>query len=90
MIHGLDTSFWIAHEVSGHAKHHSARARLSELKQAGDQFALTPLVIAEFIHVVTDPKRHTHPLNMDQALGRAEAWLQPTVAPDAGCCAGER
>jgi len=33
-------------------------------------------VLAEFVHVVTDLKRFTQPLTMDQALERAESWWE--------------
>ena len=80
MIHGIDTGFLIATEVVDHADHASARLIYSRLRTAGDRFALTPQVLAEFIHVVSDPKRFSQPLTMDAALSRAEAWwLTPEV-----------
>ena len=74
MIHGLDTSFLVAVEVSSHAEHDDCRARLQRLLKAGDQFALAPQVLAEFIHVVSDSKRFASPLPMAQAIARAESW----------------
>lgn len=37
-------------------------------------FALTPQILAEFIHVVTDSRRFSSPLNLEQAVERAEIW----------------
>lgn len=74
MPHGLDTSFLVAAEVAGHVEHTAARARLKELRQASDRFALTPQVLAEFIHVVTDGKRFRQPLPMAAALARSNVW----------------
>ncbi len=74
MKHGLDTGFLVAAEVSEHSGHLAARQRLRQFRAAGDRFALAPQVLAEFIHVVTDPKRFSQPLTMDQALDRAEVW----------------
>lgn len=74
MTHGFDTSFLVAAEVAGHAEHAAARSRLKELRQAGDNFALAPQVLAEFIHVVTDGNRFTQPLAMAAALTRSNAW----------------
>ena len=74
MSHGIDTGFLVAAEVLEHPNHLSARQCFSELRAAGDSFALVPQVLAEFIHVVTDPKRFRSPLPMDEALERAEAW----------------
>jgi predicted nucleic acid-binding protein len=55
MIHGLDTGFLGAAEVSAHATHADARATLAQVLTAGDFIAISPQVLAEFIHVVTDP-----------------------------------
>ena len=74
MTHGLDTGFLVAAEVTVHPDHLSARQMLQRYRSAGDRFALTPQVLAEFIHVVTDPKRFTEPLSIEQALTRAELW----------------
>jgi predicted nucleic acid-binding protein len=78
MTHGLDTSFLVAAEVSSHADHAASRAQLQRLLKAQDEFALVPQVLAEFIHVVTDPKRFSAPLTVAQAIERAEAWWNAT------------
>lgn len=74
MIHGLDTGFLVAAEVAEHADHSTARQALSTLVAAGDRMALAPQVLAEFIHVVTDPRRFTGPLSVDEARDIAEQW----------------
>src|SRR5687768_5715533 len=74
MIHGLDTGFLVAAEVTEHAEHSEARATLARLVGAGDKFAIAPQVLAEFIHVVTDPRRFTRPLDMAAANQAAEQW----------------
>ena len=74
MIHGLDTGFLVAAEVSEHADHGEARAILSRVLSAGDVVAIAPQVLAEFIHVVTDPRRFTQPLDMNAARDVAEQW----------------
>jgi hypothetical protein len=33
-------------------------------------------MLAEFIHIITDPKRMPQPLSMADAIGRAEHWWQ--------------
>src|SRR5712691_7153295 len=78
MTHGFDTSFLVAAEVLGHPDHQTSRTRLRSLRSAGDDFAIAPQVLAEFVHVVTDPRRFSHPLNIDAALSRAEAWWSST------------
>ncbi len=76
MTYGIDTGFLVAAEVAGHPDHVAARQMLLQFRANGDRYALTPQVLAEFIHVVTDPKRFTHPLTMAQALERANAWWE--------------
>ncbi len=74
MMHGLDTGFLVAAEVSEHLEHADARLALSRLLGAGDSIAIAPQVLAEFIHIVTDPRRFTHPLDMTAARQLAEQW----------------
>jgi predicted nucleic acid-binding protein len=72
MIHGLDTGFLVAAEVREHAAHGDARATLAQVLSAGDVIAVAPRVLAELIHVVTDPRRFTQPLDMNAARHVAE------------------
>lgn len=74
MKHGLDTSFLVAVEVAGHKDHRIARAIAESLRRRGDRFVIAPQILAEFLHVVTDSKRFSSPLPMEQALHRARAW----------------
>ncbi len=74
MIHGLDTGFLVAAEVREHAEHADARVTLAHLLSAGDVIAIAPQVLAEFIPVVTDPRRFTQPLDMNAARHIAEQW----------------
>jgi predicted nucleic acid-binding protein len=74
MTHGRDTSFLVAVEVASHEEHAACRARLQKLLKAGDTFSLVPQILAEFIHVVTDPRRFSSPLTQEQAIARAEIW----------------
>jgi predicted nucleic acid-binding protein len=74
MIHGLDTGFLVAVEVAEHQSHAAARTKLAELIASGDTLAIAPQILAEFLHVVTDPKRFGNPLEMSAAIGLAEHW----------------
>src|SRR5437667_10116140 len=74
MMHGLDPGFLVAAEVTEHAEHTDARATLARLLGAGNRIAIAPQVLAEFIHIVTDPRRFTHPLDMGAARQLAEQW----------------
>ena len=68
MIHGLDTGFLVAAEVTEHGEHTGARATLARLLAAGDLIAMAPQVLAEFIHIVTDPRRFRQPLGHCQLI----------------------
>jgi predicted nucleic acid-binding protein len=74
MTHGLDTSFLVAVEVGTHEEHASCRTRFQKLLKTGDTFSLVPQILAEFIHVVTDPRRFSAPITMEQAIERADVW----------------
>jgi predicted nucleic acid-binding protein len=74
MRHGLDTTFLVALEVACHADHAASRALAETLRQNGDRFAIAPQVVAEFVHIVTDARRFSAPLNMAQAVERAQVW----------------
>ncbi len=74
MVHGLDTGFLVAAEVVEHTDHAAARQRIGRLVAAGDRIAIAPQVLAEFIHVVTDPRRFAQPLRMDEARHIAQQW----------------
>ncbi|MBM3998052.1 MAG: type II toxin-antitoxin system VapC family toxin [Planctomycetes bacterium] len=75
MIHGIDTSFLVAVELSSHSQHVAARQLLLSLHQIGDRFGLAPQVLAEFVHIVTDSRRCAKPLTMGDALDRAsQLW----------------
>lgn len=80
MTRGIDTSFLVAIEVSSHAEHARARAQFQTFIQAGDRFALAPQILAEFIHVVTDARRFSAPLELEQAIQRAEIWWSAAEA----------
>ena len=87
MIHGLDTSFLVAAELLEHPSHQAALAKIPALLDEGDDFAIAPQVLTEFIHAVTDSKRFTSPIPMNAARDIAQKWwtmkevLQ--VTPDA-------
>ena len=88
MIHGLDTGFLVAAEVGERAEHAGARTTLTQVLSAGDVIAIAPQILAEFIHVVTDPRRFTQPLDMNAARHVAEQWWTSSdvvqAFPDAG------
>jgi predicted nucleic acid-binding protein len=60
--------FLVAYEAAGHSQHTASRALFSQRLSIGDDFALAPQVLAEFVHVLTDQTRIAQPLTMDAAL----------------------
>jgi predicted nucleic acid-binding protein len=74
VTHGVDTSLLIAVEIAEHSEHAEARQLLAELITKGDRIALVPQVLAEFVHVATDPRRLQMPFPMDDALQHSERW----------------
>jgi predicted nucleic acid-binding protein len=74
MTHGIDTDFLVAVEILEHPHHAPAEALMHRLLAAGDDFALVPQVLGEFIHIVSDSRRMPRPLTMSEALTRAEDW----------------
>lgn len=87
MTHGLDPSVVVASELAGHTRHGASRALLERLGQGEGTVALAPQVLAEFVHIVTDPRRCATPLHRPTALERAELIWHATqvtrVFPDA-------
>jgi len=69
---GIDTSFLVAFELREHPSHGSARALADSRREEG--FAMSTQIPAEFLHVVTDPRRFATPLLMEDALARIDRW----------------
>jgi len=86
MTHGIDTDFLVAAEIRDHPFHRQADALLQALLAGGHDLAVAPQTLAEFIHIVTDPKRMPQPLSMGEAVARAEHWWHASelvrVCPD--------
>lgn len=74
MNHGLDTGFLVAAAIAQHPLHQKSKATLARLLNNGDRFSLASQVLAELIHIVTDPKRFSQPLSVDDARDLAEQW----------------
>jgi predicted nucleic acid-binding protein len=73
MAIGIDTGFLVASEIGEHPGHRVARDLLIEQASKRNTFVLCPQVLAEFIHVVTDPRRFKNPIPMPEALSRTES-----------------
>jgi len=89
VILGIDTDVLVSWVMTGTARHTEAsRIIEDQVRRHGASLAITPIVLREFVHVVTDPKRFPHPLLMEEALRRAwsiwdsEEVLQTIPGPD--------
>jgi predicted nucleic acid-binding protein len=71
---GLDTTFLVEVSVREHPGHLDAMEEMHNHLSVGDTFFLSPQVIAEFVHVITDSRRFEHPLLMPEALEKARTW----------------
>jgi len=70
---GSDTSFLVALSITEHLTHLRAHALLRQ-HRSNELLALTPEVLAEFIHAVTDPRRFENAFSIGSALADARAW----------------
>jgi predicted nucleic acid-binding protein len=72
---GVDTSFLVALAIREHPSHYGCLALFEgEIRGGEGTMALAPQVLAEFCHVVTDPRRFERPLEMSDALDLCEEW----------------
>lgn len=83
MILGIDTDVLVAWAMAGSRRHREVMRLLDhEVGEHGTLLGLTPQVVHEFLHVVTDPKRFENPLSMANALRTARAlWEAREVVP---------
>jgi toxin-antitoxin system PIN domain toxin len=76
MIRGVDTDVLVKAQIAGDPQHARVRAVLaSQLLLRHLTLAVTPLVLAEFVHVVTDPRRFEPPLSMEEAIAVSRIFL---------------
>ena len=75
MTIGVDTGVLVAVTVREHPAHAAAwRWFADEVRGRDGAMALAPQVLAEYAHVVTDPRRFERPLSMADALAVASRW----------------
>lgn len=80
MTIALDTDVLVNWAMEGTAFHRAARHFVERRLREGEKLALTPSVLNEFVHVVTDARRFPSPFSMREALVRArEIWVAPEV-----------
>lgn len=69
----IDTNVVLSWMVKGAPHHVETEAFLRRELGSGRRIALLPLVLQEYVHVVTDGRRLARPLTMEAALSDAEA-----------------
>lgn len=79
MTLAVDTDVLVAWAMAGAPRHRDARQLIeSESSTPSSSIALTPQVLFEFLHIVTDPRRFERPIPMDAALSLARhLWEAP-------------
>jgi predicted nucleic acid-binding protein len=78
MTLGIDTDVLVNWAMAGAPHHLAARRFVERQVAAGRQLGITPQVVFEFIHIVSDPRRFEKPLPMDRAVDIArEIWDAP-------------
>jgi predicted nucleic acid-binding protein len=71
---GVDTNWLVQLAMANHPGHDAAFRFWNERISAGTQMALTPLVMAELVHLITDGRRFATPSTMPDALAFATRW----------------
>ena len=77
---GIDANVLVALALAEHPSHSSAVGAFDRELAAAEKMVLAPGVAAEFLHVVTDPKRISPPREMAEAVAWLRSW-NGEVAP---------
>lgn len=75
MRRGVDTNVLVYAHMPAMKEHARARRFLEAALADGDTLVVTPSVLHELIHVVTDPRRFDPPLRMSEAIALARRYL---------------
>jgi toxin-antitoxin system PIN domain toxin len=73
---GLDTNILVQLAIANHPAHRATAAAVQEETRTGGRLVFPPLVITEFLHVVTDKRRFSPPLTMAEAVDWVNSLLQ--------------
>ena len=77
---GLDTNILVQLAIADHPAHQTTVAAVQKEAWSGSRLVFPSLVITEFLHVVTDPRRFSPPMTMDEAVDWINSLLQnPSV-----------
>jgi toxin-antitoxin system PIN domain toxin len=73
---GLDCNILVQLAFADHPANAATVAAVQSETQQGRRLVFPSLVVAEFLHVATDPKRFTPPLSMNEAVD----WIEDFMA----------
>ena len=74
---GLDTSLLVGLSIREHPAHAVCLELFdSRIRGKESRAAICAQVLGEFAHVVTDPRRFSQPLQMDEAVRICSQWWQ--------------
>lgn len=77
MKRGIDANVLVYAHLASVPEHRQVRSFLeSQLRDAAVTLVVTPQVLQEFVHVVTDVRRFDPPLDMTEAIGVADLYLR--------------
>ena len=77
---GLDCNILVQLALADHPSNASTTAAVQAEVQRGNRLVFPPLVVTEFLHVVTDERRFAPPLTMSEAIDWLEEFLaNPSV-----------
>lgn len=75
----VDTNVLIYAHIPSFAEHEVVRAfLLRQLRQQDVRLVVTPGILHEFVHVITDSRRFEPPVKMSEALALARLYLERT------------
>lgn len=72
---GLDCNILVQLALSDHPANAATVAVVQAAVQGGSRLVFPPLIISEFLHVITDARRFRPPLTMIEALDWVENFL---------------
>jgi predicted nucleic acid-binding protein len=71
---GLDCNILVQLAFADHPANAKAIAAVEAQGRRGEALILPPLIVTEFLHVVTDSRRFSPPLTMTEAIGWIEGF----------------
>ncbi len=77
---GVDTNILVALALESHARHIETIQCTQAQQDQQQRFVLTPLVIFEFLHLVTDTKRLSPALDITDASQWVQNWAKAMKA----------